>query len=70
MCSAGDCWLLFVSVARCVEFGHRGVPEVAAGNGPDHHEEWAEHGSDEADGFRAPGLAPWCDSCRVQGEPG
>ena len=34
MCSAGDCWLVGVSVARLVEFGHRGVGEVAAGDDP------------------------------------
>ena len=34
MCSAGDCWLVGVSVARGVEFGHRGLGEVAAGDGP------------------------------------
>ena len=48
MCSAGDCWLVGGSVARFVELGHRGVGEVAAGDGP-LVVLVGEHGADEAD---------------------
>lgn len=48
MCSAGDGRLVWVSVARVVEQGHRGLGEVAADDGP-FVVLVGEHGSDEAD---------------------
>ena len=48
MCSAGECWLVVASVARCVEFGHRALGEVAPGDGP-LVVLVGEHGTDEAD---------------------
>ena len=48
MCSAADCGLIGVSVARVVEEGHRGLGEVAAGDGP-LVVLLREHGADEAD---------------------
>ena len=48
MCSAGDCWLVVVSVARLVEEGHGAFGEVAASDGA-LVVLVGEHGADEAD---------------------
>ena len=57
MCSAGECWLVVVSVARVLELGHRAFGEVAAGDGP-LVVLIGEHGSDEADGGAVVGEDP------------
>ena len=57
MCSAGECWLIGVSVARLVESRHGGLGEVAAGDGP-FVVLVREHGSDEADGGGVVGEDP------------
>jgi len=57
MCSAGEGRLVWVSVARVVEEGHRGLGEVVAGGGP-FVVLVAEHGSDESDGGAVVGEDP------------